>query len=70
MDPRSELLPQLVSLYASLPEPKIALGTPPRLVGLTKGQASAEAARALIERWAKSSRIQLKNAALAALKRF
>ena len=66
---RPELLPQLVSLYGSLPEPKITLSTPPLLVRVTKDTPSADAARSLIDRWTRSSRTTLAQAAKAALRR-
>lgn len=66
---RPELLPQLVSLYGSLPEPKITLSTPLFLVRVTKDTPSADAARSLIDRWTRSTRTPLAQAAKAALRR-
>lgn len=54
MGHRPELLPQLVTLYDSLPETKITLETPGLLYEATKGLTSAVAARGLLERWGRS----------------
>lgn len=54
MGHRPELLPQLVALYDSLPETKIALETPGLLYEATEGSTSAVAARGLLERWGRS----------------
>lgn len=69
MDVRPELLPQLVSLYSSLPETKITAATPPLLIRITKDKSAAEATRGLVDRWSRSSRGPLSNAARSALRR-
>jgi hypothetical protein len=69
MEARPELLPQLVSLYGSLPETKITAATPPLLIRVTKGTPSADAARGLVDRWSRSARVPLAQAARAALRR-
>ncbi len=69
MGVRPELLPQLVSLYGSLPETKITAATPPLLVRVTKDTSSVDAARGLIDRWSRSTRGPLAKAAQQALRR-
>ncbi len=69
MEVRPELLPQLVSLYGSLPETKITAATPPLLIRITKEMSSADAARGLVDRWSRSARGPLAQAARAALRR-
>ncbi len=69
MKVRPELLPQLVSLYGSLPETKITAATPPLLIRITKETSSADAARGLVDRWSRSARGPLAQAARAALRR-
>lgn len=69
MEVRPELLPQLVSLYGSLPEPKITAATPPLLIRITRDTPSADAARGLVDRWSRSARGPLAQAARAALRR-
>lgn len=63
MGHRRELLPQLVALLGTLPEQKIILSIPGQLYEAANGTSSSEAARALLERWAKSQVQLLKNAA-------
>jgi len=69
MEVRAELLPQLVSLYGSLPETKITAATPPLLIRVTRDTPSADAARGLVDRWSRSTRGPLAQAAKAALRR-
>lgn len=69
MSNRPELMPQLVTLYQSLPEPKIILAIPPMLHDVTKDTPSAAAVRTMLERWSRSSKGSLANAARQILKR-
>lgn len=69
MSERSELGPQLISLYSSLPDTKITLGTIPALYQAVKDTPGLDAAKSLMERWSNSSRTGLKTAAKAVLKR-
>lgn len=55
LEHRPELVPQLVALYESLPEPKITLETPGLLRQVAEGTPSAAAARGLIGRWSRSA---------------
>lgn len=66
---RPELKPQLITLYGSLAVTKITLQTPSLIYEVTNGTPSAQAARALIEQWAKSSHAILAATALQALSR-
>lgn len=69
MAEQPDLIPQLVTLYTSLPETKITLGTVPALYQTVKDTPSAPSAMKLIERWSKSSNGQLASAAKAILSR-
>lgn len=69
MEHRPDLVPQLVTLYASLPDTKLTLATTTTLYEVTKDTPSAAATGQLLERWAKSSRSTLANAAKAVLDR-
>jgi energy-coupling factor transporter ATP-binding protein EcfA2 len=69
MQYRPELVPQLITLYGSLPEPKITVGVPTLFHPVAKGTPSEAAALALLERWAKSTRTPLANAAKAVIAR-
>lgn len=55
MTHRPDLLPQLVTLFGSLPETKLTLATPALLHGATRGGPSDAAARAVLDRWSRSS---------------
>jgi len=70
MSERPELGPQLISLYSSLPETKITLGTIPMLYQAVKDTPGIDAAKSLLERWSNSSSTVFKNAAKAILKHF
>jgi len=69
MGHRPELLPQLIALYGSLPEPKITLATPAQLYEIANGTPSAQAARSLLDRWVRSTAPGLSTAAKQALNR-
>ena len=69
MEHRPDLVPQLVTLYASLPDTKLTLATTTTLYEVTKDTASAAAAEQLLERWSRSSRSTLANAAKAVMDR-
>ncbi len=69
MSYRPELIPQLVTLYQSLPEPKIILAIPGMLYDVTKDTPSAAAVRTLLERWSQAGKTPLSNAARQILKR-
>lgn len=69
MESRAELLPQLVSLYGSLPDTKLTAKVPPLLVRLTKETPSADAARSLVDRWSRSPQTILARAAQTILRR-
>jgi hypothetical protein len=69
MAEQPDLTPQLVTLYASLPETKITMGTVPALFQAVKETPGSLSATKLFERWAKSSNNSLANAAKAVLKR-
>lgn len=69
MSYRPELMPQLVTLYQSLPEPKIILAIPGMLYDVTKDTPSAAAVRTMLERWSRASKVSLANAARQILKR-
>lgn len=66
---RRELLPQFISLLGTLPEQKIILSIPAQLYEIAHETGSAQAARSLLERWARSSVPLLKGAARQALDR-
>jgi hypothetical protein len=68
MSSRPELLPQLVTLYGSLPDTKLTLSVPPLLLTTTTDTPSYDAARGVVERWAKSKHTPLARAASAALR--
>jgi hypothetical protein len=69
MQHRPSLVPQLVTFYSSLPEPKLTLATTTMLYEVTKDTPSAPATEQLLERWARSSRPTLANAAKGVLLR-
>lgn len=69
MEHRTDLVPQLVTLYSSLPETKLTLATTAALYELTRNTPSAPATVQLLERWSKSSRSTLANAAKGVLER-
>lgn len=64
-----DLLPQLVSLYGALPDPKITAETPALLLTATRGTPSADAAAAVLERWTHSTNDILAQAATITLRR-
>jgi hypothetical protein len=68
MSNRPELLPQLVTLYGSLPDTKLTLSVPPLLLTTTTDTPSYDAARSVVERWEKSKHTPLARAATGALK--
>jgi hypothetical protein len=63
------LVPQLVTFYSSLPEPKLTLATTTMLYEVTKDTPSAPATAQLLERWSRSSRSNFANAAKGVLGR-
>jgi hypothetical protein len=69
MAEKPDLIPQLVTLYISLPDTKITMGTVPPLFQLVKNTPSELSATKLFERWAKSSNSSLASAARSVLKR-
>lgn len=69
MEHRPDLVPQLVTLYSSLPDTKLTLATTATLYELTKDSPSAPATIQLLERWSRSSRSTLANAAKGVLER-
>jgi len=68
MPHRPDLIPQLIALLGSLPETKITLAAPFQLWQAVKGSGNEVAARAVLERWAKSQSGNLAAAAKQALK--
>jgi hypothetical protein len=70
MAERPDLIPQLVSLYGSLPETKITMGTLPMLYQVVKDSPSEAATKSLVERWSNSANKNLAIAAKQLLKRF
>lgn len=68
MEHRPELLPQLVSLFTSLPETKITAATPRLIQVATRNTTSGAAADALLQRWSKSSNQVLARATSAVLR--
>lgn len=69
MEHRCELIPQLVTLYGSLAESKIPAATPGLLYEVSKVSSSLSAVIALLERWSRSSKRVLAQAAKAILNR-
>jgi hypothetical protein len=69
MQYRPELVPQLIALYALLPETKITLGTPSTFWQAVKGSGHDAAASTLLRRWASSQRTTLAGAAKQVVKR-
>lgn len=69
MQRRPELVPQLVTLYDSLPETKITAGTVPSVYLVTKDTKSVAALEKVIERWSRSPKTSLSNAAREILSR-
>lgn len=69
MEHRPDLVPQLVTLYSSLPETKLTLAITANLYELTKDSPSAPATVQLLERWSTSPRSIFANAAKKVLER-
>lgn len=69
MEHRPDLVPQLVTLYASLPDTKLTLATTAALYEVTKDTPSAPATEQLLDRWSRSSRSTLAKAAKGVLER-
>jgi hypothetical protein len=69
MEHRPDLVPQLVTLYASLPDTKLTLVTTTTLYEVTKDTPSAPATEQLLERWSRSSKSILAKAAKGVLER-
>jgi len=68
MEHRTELVPQLVALFGSLPDTKIIAATPRAIYTATRNTSSAAAADALLQRWAKSNNQLLAKASAAVLR--
>jgi hypothetical protein len=68
MEHRPELVPQLVSLFGSLPETKVVAAIPRALQLATRNTPSAEAAAAVLERWSRSTNAVLSRAATSVLR--
>lgn len=66
---RKELIPQLIAMYSSLPETKLALSVPVQMTSVILGTPSAEAGRQLLVKWNKSPEPRISRAAGEALQR-
>lgn len=69
MEHRPDLVPQLITFYSSLPDTKLTLATTATIYEVTKDSPSAPATKQLLERWSRSSRLTLANAAKGVLAR-
>ena len=69
MTEQPELIPQMVTLYTSLPETKITLKTVTTIFQVAKDTPSFSSVKSLLERWSESSNNNLANAAEAVISR-